>query len=154
MDKEGLISALVSLVIISVVLVAVISFVIYDKKIVGPVMVLFGFMPWIPLKISEREIKSTGADIVFGIMDTGPLVIVAMIGAEFAGVLGAIVGSAVGDAITDGFAGVFEGRVAEYLRRHEIEEARTALSSSMGKMSGCLLGAGTMITIAWTIIGL
>ncbi len=154
MDKEGLISALVSLAIISIVLVATISSVIQNKKMIGPVMVIFGFIPWIPLILSERGIKSTGADIIFGIMDTGPLVIAALVGAEYAGILGAIVGSAVGDSITDGFAGVFEGKFSEYLRRQGIEEARTALSSSMGKMSGCLLGAGTTLTIAWTVLGL
>ncbi|MDY6958810.1 MAG: hypothetical protein SVK08_06590 [Halobacteriota archaeon] len=154
MNKEGLISAIVSLTIISVVLVTVVSSVIGNKRIVGPVMVLFGFIPWIPLILSERGIKSTGADIIFGIMDTGPLAIAALLGAEYAGVLGAIVGSAVGDSITDGFAGLFEGKFSEYLRQHGIEEARTALSSSMGKMSGCLLGAGTTLTIAWTVLGL
>ncbi|MCK5553751.1 MAG: hypothetical protein KAJ09_11440 [Deltaproteobacteria bacterium] len=72
-------------------------------------------------------------------------------GTRFAGVLGAIVGGAVGDAITDGFAGLFEGRMAEYLRKHGIEESRTPLSSSMGKMSGCLIGVGIVLTIAWSI---
>lgn len=66
--------------------------------------------------------------------------------------LGAVVGGVVGDSITDGLAGLFEGRVAEYLRKHGIEEARTPLSSSMGKMSGCLIGAGITLTIAWSIL--
>lgn len=66
--------------------------------------------------------------------------------------LGAIVGGAVGDAITDGLAGLLEGRIAEYLRKHGIEEARTPLSSSMGKMSGCLIGIGITLTIGWGIL--
>jgi hypothetical protein len=60
----------------------------------------------------------------------------------------------VGDAITDGISGLFEGKMAEWLRKHNIEEARTPLSSSMGKMSGCLLGVGIVLTAAWTMIGL
>lgn len=91
---------------------------------------------------------------MFGAIDTGLLGIAALIGANFAGVLGAVIGGAVGDAITDGFAGIFEGKTAEFLRRHGIEEARTPLSSSMGKMSGCLLGVGIVLTIAWSILGI
>jgi hypothetical protein len=34
---------------------------------------LLGFILWIPLKISGRRIKSAGADIVFGAIDTGIL---------------------------------------------------------------------------------
>jgi hypothetical protein len=152
MNKEGVIPALISLVIISIAIISVISFVIYNMRMIGPVIFLLGFLPWIPLKIFGRTIKSTGADIIFGAVDTGILAVAALIGASFAGVLGAIVGGAVGDSITDGFAGLFEGKVAEYLRRHGIEEARTPLSSSLGKMSGCLIGAGTTLTIAWTLL--
>jgi hypothetical protein len=152
MKKEGVIPALTSLIIVSIVVISVISFVIYNARLIGPIIVLLGFLPWIPLKILGRSIKSTGADIIFGAVDTGILAVAAMIGASFAGVLGAIVGGAVGDSITDGFAGLFEGKVAEYLRRHGIEEARTPLSSSLGKMSGCLIGAGITLTISWTLL--
>jgi len=152
MNKEGIIPALTSLIIVSIVVISVISFVIYNMRLIGPIIALLGFLPWIPLKIFGRTIKSTGADIIFGAVDTGILAVAALIGASFAGVLGAIVGGAVGDSITDGFAGLFEGKVAEYLRRHGIEEARTPLSSSLGKMSGCLIGAGITLTIAWTLL--
>ncbi|MDI6888445.1 MAG: hypothetical protein QMC78_01955 [Methanocellales archaeon] len=152
MKKQGLIPASTSVIIISIVVISVISFTIYNTRAIGPAIILLGFIPWIPLRISGRTIKSTGADIVFGAIDTGILGIAALIGASFAGVLGAIVGGAVGDSITDGFAGLFEGRMAEYLRKHGIEEARTPLSSSMGKMSGCLIGVGIVLTIAWSIL--
>jgi len=154
MNKEGIVPALTSLIIVSAVVVSVILFVIYQKRLIGPIIVLLGFLPWIPLKIFGRSIKSTGADIIFGAVDTGILAVAALIGASFAGVLGAIVGGAVGDSITDGFAGLFEGKIAEYLRRHGIEEARTPLSSSLGKMSGCLLGAGITLTVAWTLLNI
>ena len=154
MKRHGFISALLSVAIISAIIVGAISLTIQSKKIIGPVIILLGFLPWIPLKISGRTIKSTGADIIFGAIDTGVLGIAALIGASFAGVLGAIVGGAVGDSITDGFAGLFEGQMAEKLRKRGIEESRTPLSSSMGKMSGCLLGVGIVLTMAWSIIGI
>ncbi|MEA2045907.1 MAG: hypothetical protein U9N48_05220 [Euryarchaeota archaeon] len=153
-ERQGLIPALTSVTIIAIVIIGVVSFVIYNSRLIGPVLILLGFIPWIPIKLSQRTIKSTGADIVFGAIDTGILGIAALIGASFAGVLGAIVGGAVGDSITDGFAGLFEGRMAEHLRKHGIEEARTPLSSSMGKMSGCLIGVGITLTIAWSILGI
>jgi len=152
MNREGILPALTSLIIVSIVVISVISFVIYNVRLIGPIIVLLGFLPWIPLKILGRTIKSTGADIIFGTVDTGILAVAALIGASFAGVLGAIVGGAVGDSITDGFAGLFEGKVAEYLRKHGIDEARTPLSSALGKMSGCLIGAGITLTIAWTLL--
>lgn len=122
MKKQGFILALTNVIIISIVIISVICFTIYNTRVIGPIIILLGFVPWIPLKISGRTIKSTGADIVFGAIDTGILGIAALIGASFAGVRGAIVGGAVGDSITDGFAGLFEGRMAEYLRKHGIEE--------------------------------
>ena len=154
MKKQGFILALTSVILISIVIISVICFTIYNTRVIGPIIILLGFVPLIPLKISGRTIKSTGADIVFGAIDTGILGIAALIGASFAGVLGAIIGGAVGDSITDGFAGLFEGRMAEYLRKHGSEEVRTPLSSSMGKMSGCLIGVGIVLTIAWSILGI
>jgi len=152
MGRQSLIPAVTSVIIISLVVVGAISFAIHNSKLIGPTIILLGLIPWIPLRLSGRTITSTGADIIFGAIDTGILGILALIGASFAGVLGAIVGGAVGDSITDGFAGLFEGRVAEYLRKHGIEESRTPLSSSMGKMSGCLIGVGIVLTVAWSIL--
>lgn len=154
MKKEGILYSLVQVIILSIVIISVICFFIYKKTLIGLVLIGLGFLPWIPLKFAGRSIKSVGADIIFGMIDTGILGVAALIGASFAGVLGAIIGGAVGDAITDGIAGLFEGKVASVLRRHGVEEARTPLSSSMGKMSGCLLGIGITLTIAWTILKL
>ena len=154
MKEQGFIRALASVIIVSIVIVSVISFTIYNTKLIGLIIIILGFIPWIPLRIFGRTIKSVGADIVFGAIDTGILGIAALIGANFAGVLGAVIGGAVGDSITDGFAGLFEGKIAERLRKHGIEEARTPLSSSMGKMSGCLIGVGIVLTIAWGILGI
>ncbi|MFH1926169.1 MAG: hypothetical protein ABIK32_06730 [Chloroflexota bacterium] len=154
MRSQGFFPAFTSVLAISIVIIGIIVFTIYHTRLIGPVIILLGFIPWIPLKIYGRSIKSVGADIVFGAIDTGILGIAALVGASFAGVLGAIVGGAVGDAITDGFAGLAEGKVAEHLRKYGIEEARTPLSASMGKMSGCLLGVGIVLTLVWSILGL
>ncbi len=153
-NRQGIIAALVSAVVVSFIVIAAVAFVIYEVRYIGPAVFLLGFIPWIPIKLSGRTIRSTGADIVFGAVDTGFLGVAALIGAELGGVLGAVVGGLVGDSITDSFAGIFEGQASEYLRRHGIEEARTPVSASMGKMSGCLLGAGITLTLAWTIIGI
>ena len=154
MEKEGFISGFISVTIITIVIVSVISFILYNNKSIGPIIIILGFIPWIPLKLSGRTIKSTGADIIFGAIDTGFLGVAALIGANFAGILGAIVGGAVGDSITDGYAGLFEGKMATYLRKHGVDEARTPLSSSMGKMSGCLIGVGIVLTIAWSLLNI
>ena len=154
MNKEGFISALISVTIITIVIVSVMYFILNNNRLIGPLIIILGFIPWIPLKLSGRTIKSTGADIIFGAIDTGFLGVAALIGANFAGILGAIVGGAVGDSITDGYAGLFEGKMATYLRKHGIDEARTPLSSSMGKMSGCLIGVGIVLTIAWSLLNI
>ncbi|MFH1830606.1 MAG: hypothetical protein ABH871_07510 [Pseudomonadota bacterium] len=156
MERQGFIHAFISVTVISLVIVFTIVGVIhrFNASAIGPTIILLSFVPLIALRLFGRSIKSCGADIVFGAIDTGFLGIAALIGASLAGVLGAIVGGAVGDSITDGFAGLFEGKVAQHLRRHGIAEARTPLSSSMGKMSGCLLGVGIVLTAAWSILGM
>lgn len=124
------------------------------QTLIGPTLLALGFLSIVPLRLGGRTIKSCSADIVFGTIDTSFLGVAALIGASFAGVLGAVVGGAAGDAITDGFAGLWEGKVAQYLRKHGIREARTPLSASMGKMAGCFLGIGVVLTLAWTILGI
>ena len=114
----------------------------------GPIIFLLGLLPLASAVLSQLDMKRLIPDIVFGALDTGLLMIAALIGAEAFGVLGAIVGSAIGDAITDGVAGFFEGGIATRLRALGIEEARTQLGSALGKMSGCLLGGGLVLTVA------
>lgn len=114
----------------------------------GPIIFLLGLLPLASAVLAQLEMKRLIPDIVFGALDTGLLMIAALIGAEAFGVLGAIAGSAIGDAITDGVAGFFEGGIATRLRALGIEEARTQLGSALGKMSGCLLGSGLILTVA------
>ena len=101
----------------------------------------FCIVSLIPFKIKLRSIQP---DIVFGLIDNGILAIFAIFGGHFAGVAGAILGGVVGNAITDGIAGIFEGYYAEKLRLQLVPEERTMLKSAVGKMAGCLLGAGVV----------
>ena len=66
MKEHSFISALISVAIISAIIVIAISLTIQSKKVIGPAIILLGFIPWTPLRISGRSIKSTGADIIFG----------------------------------------------------------------------------------------
>jgi hypothetical protein len=43
MNKEGMLPALTSLIIVSIVVVSVISFLIYNVRLIGPIIVLLGF---------------------------------------------------------------------------------------------------------------
>jgi hypothetical protein len=154
MNKQGILPTFISAMILSIIIVSVLWFILERTRIIGPTLIAIGLIAWIPIIISGRTVKSAGADIIFGIVDTGLLGLSALIGARYGGILGAIVGGAVGDAITDGFAGIFEGKVSEFLRKHGIDEARTPMSASMGKLSGCLIGVGITLTIAWSILNL
>ncbi|MCL0075986.1 hypothetical protein M1O17_03875 [Dehalococcoidia bacterium] len=151
MKGEGLRIGFLSVLMISSIAIGLISMALDHKTMIGPTLILLALLSLAPLKLVGRTIKSCSADIVFGAIDTFFLGIAAIIGASFAGILGAIVGAAAGDAITDGFAGLWEGRAAQYLRKHGIEEARTPLSASLGKMSGCFLGIGVLLTLVWTV---
>jgi hypothetical protein len=154
MNKQGILPTLISVIILSIIIISALWFILERIRVIGPTLIALGLIAWIPIRISGRTIKSAGADIIFGIVDTGLLGAAALIGARYGGILGAIVGGAVGDAITDGFAGIFEGKASEFLRKHGIDEARTPMSASMGKLSGCLIGVGITLTIAWSILNL
>ena len=154
MRREGARMALTHCAILTVIIIAVTVTVARWKAFVGPVVIFLGFLPLIMLRVAGRKIRSTGADIVYGMMDTGIMSIFALAGASIAGILGGIIGAGIGDAITDAFAGIFEGKTSELLRKLGIKEERTPLSISMGKMSGCLIGFGVVVTFTWTIMGL
>ncbi len=149
---EGGRKALIYTLVLSVIAVAATISVARWKSFIGPVIIFLGFLPLVVLKLAGRKVRTTGADIIYGMLDTGIMGIFALTGASLAGIIGGIIGAGVGDSITDAFAGIFEGKTSELLRKRGIVEDRTPLSISMGKMSGCLLGFGTLITIVWTII--
>jgi len=154
MKKENLLTSILSVIVLSIITLGVIIFFIYQKRWIGIIFVLLGLLHLLVLNIFGIKTRTVWPDIIFGIIDNSFLVIAAIIGADFAGVLGAIVGGSAANAITDGFAGLFEGKTAEYMRNHNIKEKRTSLGSALGKMAGCLFGAGIILIIAWTILSL
>jgi len=113
----------------------------------GLILIILAFVSLMSLMPFQVKLKSVLPDIFFGIIDNGVLAILAIFGGHFAGVAGAIAGGVVGNAITDGIAGIFEGRLAEKLRERLVIEERTMLKSAVGKMAGCLLGAGVVLSI-------
>ena len=154
MVKDHWLKSLLSVTLLSLIAISLVMFFVYQKRFIGLVLIFLGFLHLLVLKMFGVSVKSLWPDMIFGIIDNGVLVIGAIIGADFAGVLGAIIGGAVGNAITDGYGGIFEGWTAEYLRKHNIKEKRTALSSALGKMAGCFFGAGVVLVIAWTLFSL
>jgi len=131
-----------------VIIFTVSVFFIHESNlIIGFVLILLSFLCIISLIPFKIKIKSIQPDIIFGLIDNGILVIFAIWGGEIAGVAGAVVGGVVGNAITDGIGGMFEGYWAERLRSKNIKEERTILGSAIGKMAGCLFGAGFVLII-------
>lgn len=119
----------------------------------GPVILSLSVLPIAGLLIANKSLFGAIPDIIFGSIDTGLLTIPALWGGIFFGVAGAIAGGVIGDALTDAIAGFFEGSIAEWLRKMGIGESRGAITTSLGKMAGCLLGSGAVLTIA-LIIGI
>lgn len=147
MMSKRFIIAMIKVVTLCIIIFAVSAFFISDAKIIGWVVLSLGLFCLVSLEFFKISIKNVWPDIVFGLIDNGILAILAVIGGSIAGVAGAIIGGVVGNAITDGIAGVFEGHMAERLRESNISEARTMLGSSVGKMAGCLIGAGVVLII-------
>src|SRR3989339_1451868 len=145
---KNFILSITKVITLCVIIFAVSAFFVYDTKIIGWVIFALGLLCLGTLKLFKIIIKSVWPDIIFGLIDNGFLTTLTVVGGEIAGVTGAIIGGAVGNAITDGIAGIFEGYLAEKLRKNNISEERTMLGSAIGKMTGCLLGAGIVLIIA------
>ncbi|MFA5188401.1 MAG: hypothetical protein WC460_03500 [Patescibacteria group bacterium] len=146
--KNNFFSAVINIIILIIVIFAVSLYFIYNSQLIGLVILglgVFCLISLIPFKVS---INTIWPDIVFGLIDNGILAILAIFGGEVAGVMGAVIGGVVGNSITDGIAGIFEGYVAEKMRKNNISDQRTMLGSAIGKMAGCLLGAGIVLIIA------
>ncbi|MFA4845444.1 MAG: hypothetical protein WC654_02710, partial [Patescibacteria group bacterium] len=107
-----------------------------------------GFVCLFSLKPFDIRLKSTAPDIIFGLIDNGILTVMAIFGGYFGGIAGAVLGGVVGNAITDGIAGIFEGYIAEKFDGTDVPNNRTMLKSAVGKMAGCLFGAGAVLTVA------
>lgn len=115
---------------------------------VGPTVLSLTVLPLFALLVAGRSLLSAIPDIIFGMIDTGLLVIPALLGGALFGVAGAIAGGVIGDAITDAIAGFFEGSIAEWLRKKGIKESRESVTTALGKMTGSFLGSGAVLSLA------
>jgi hypothetical protein len=130
----------ISIVIIFCIITAIIAiFSMKLGKFVSIVIFGLGLIPILIAYIYKIALKKMLPDIIFGLIDNLLLIIPAIIGAELFGTIGALAGAVVGNAISDGIAGLAEGSISEWLHSKGIDETRTLLGSSLGKMSGCLL---------------
>ncbi len=144
MNKK-LLTSIINVVVLCIVIFFVSTFFVYQSKLIGYVLVALAGICLLSLKLFNIKISSVKPDIVFGVIDNGILALMAVIGGEVAGVAGAVIGGVVGNAITDGIAGLFEGYWAEM---SVSSDKRTILGSAVGKMAGCLLGAGVVLAFA------
>lgn len=139
--------AVTTFVIFSIIVVGVTSYFATKSVLIGPIFLLLGLFSLVLLYFFKIPPNSVYPDIIFGAIDNGFLIIAAVIGGFYGGIFGAIIGGAIGNTITDGIGGLFEGHIAAHQRKYKIDNLRTAMSTSLGKMSGCLLGAGIGLII-------
>ncbi|MCW8966208.1 MAG: hypothetical protein OQK82_05935 [Candidatus Pacearchaeota archaeon] len=147
--EHTFLEAILSFLLFSVVIIAVSIYFVNSKKLIGPVFLGLGILNILILKFFKIEISSVYPDMIFGIIDNGVLVFAAVLGGTYAGVAGAIIGGAAGNALTDGIGGLFEGYVAQHQKKFEIDNERTPLSTMLGKVAGCLFGAGIGLILVW-----
>lgn len=138
-----------SLAVLGVVvaLIAATYWLLKGARFYGVGVLLMALLPLAIARLGAGSFRRLAPDLIFGAIDSGLLVVAACIGAAGFGLTGAIIGGVVGDAVTDGIAGFFEGGIAEWLRARGIEESRTTLGSSCGKMAGCLAGSGGVLCV-------
>lgn len=145
--KSGFIKAFFTFLSFSLVIIAVASYLVFKEQPIGPAFLFLGFISIALLYIFKIPANTVYPDMIFGAIDNGILVLAAILGGSYGGVAGAVIGGAAGNTITDGIGGLFEGHIAENQRKYQIDNLRTALSTSLGKMSGCLFGAGAGLII-------
>jgi len=146
--RQKFILSVLNILTLCIVIAAVSIFFVEKAEWMGLVLIILALLCIVSLIPFKIDLRSILPDIFFGLIDNGILAVLAIFGGHFAGVVGAIIGGVVGNAITDGIAGIFEGHMAEKLRLRLVIEERTMLKSAVGKMAGCLLGAGVVLIIA------
>lgn len=147
--RNGFLKAIVSFVLLSIVIIGVSIYFMQSKVWIGPAFLGLGLVNLLIIKFFKIKISSIYPDMIFGFIDNGVLVFAAVLGGMYAGVVGAVIGGAAGNALTDGIGGLFEGYVAEHQRKFEIDNVRTSLSTMLGKIAGCLFGAGAGLILVW-----
>jgi hypothetical protein len=149
--KNNFIKALGIFIVFAIFIVGVSVYFLYDEIMIGPAYILLALLGILILKFTKITLKEVYPDVIFGIIDNGFLIFTTVLGGKIAGVAGAVLGGAAGNTLTDGFGGLIEGKIAQKLRHDHFEENRTAFSTMMGKVIGCLLGAGFGLIIVWLI---
>lgn len=149
--KNKLYLMIINIVVLCVLIGSISAFFVYNQKMIGFVLIILGIITLFSLKLFKIKMNSLWPDIIFGVIDNGILAVITLVSASLAGVFGAIIGGVVGNSITDGIAGIFEGYTAEKLRIKKINESRTILSAAVGKMAGCLFGAGIVLILAYLL---
>lgn len=152
--KDNFMTAILYTVLLTILILLISYFFVTKKIIIGPILIALGIISLLPLYLFRTPLQILKAEIIFGVIDNGILAIFALSGAELFGILGAIVGGLVGNAVTDGLAGIFEGYEWQKIDKLKIKDKRTALTVAIGKLSGCLLGGGFVLTIAWSILNI
>lgn len=150
--KHRYLLSILNILLLCATILIVSSYFIFHARLIGIVIIGLGLlclMSLIPFKIALQKIWP---DIIFGVIDNGILAIMALFGGELGGVAGAVIGGVVGNSITDGIAGIFEGLMAERAQEAKINDKRTMLGSAVGKMAGCLLSAGVILSLANLLI--
>jgi glycine cleavage system T protein len=105
--------------------------------IVGLSLICLGLLVLVvSIKLFKKCLYSFLPDIIYGVVDTGSLVVFVYIGTILAGLFGAVVSVVISDAITDGIGGAIEGKIDEFLRKRGIDTSRTLKTSSTGKFAG------------------
>lgn len=151
-EKDNFIKAVFSFISISILVIAISFYFMFNNKILGLAFIGMGIFTLGLIKLLGIKLKFIYPDLTFGFVDNGVMVFAVIFGGSMGGVAGAIIGGAAGTTLTDGLGGLFEGYVSERetaLIRFKSE--RGMLSSSLGKMAGCLFGAGLGLMLAGLI---
>jgi len=150
-EKPNFAKAIVSWIILAIIVIAVSIYFVFENALIGPAFLGLGIISLIFLWFFKIPLNTVYPDMIFGAIDNGILIFAAVLGGVYAGVAGAIIGGAAGNTLTDGLGGLFEGYVAQNQRKFEIDNIRTPLSTMLGKVSGCLFGAGVGLILVWLI---
>lgn len=150
-NKNNFFKAITTWIILAIIVISVSAYFVLNETWIGPIFILMGLLSLLLLKSFKIKIETVYPDLVFGAIDNGVLIFAAVLGGAYAGVAGAIIGGAAGNTLTDGIGGLFEGHVAQNQRKYKIDNSRTPLSTMLGKITGCLFGAGAGLILVWFI---
>mgnify|MGYP006416120451 CR=1 FL=1 len=150
-NKNNFFKAITTWIILVIIVISVSAYFVLNETWIGPIFILMGLLSLLLLKSFKIKIETVYPDLVFGAIDNGVLIFAAVLGGAYAGVAGAIIGGAAGNTLTDGIGGLFEGHVAQNQRKYKIDNSRTPLSTMLGKITGCLFGAGAGLILVWFI---